>query len=255
MKDSYDTWNSTLYDENHSFVSKFGESIIELLAPKAGERILDLGCGTGNLASQITALGAQVIGVDYSPNMIKEAIRKYPHIPFKVEDACALPYKHEFDAVFSNAALHWIKTPDEVLSCIYKALVPGGRLIAEFGGKGNVKQIVDALLLQFQKYGIEEGANRIPWYFPSIGEYTTLMEKFGFHVTFAQHFERPTPLEGKAGLRNWLNMFGDSFFQGLTNSVKDQLIIATEDHLQATMFQNGHWLADYKRIRVVGIKK
>lgn len=255
MKNIADSWNSMLYDQNHSFVSKFGESIVELLAPQVGERVLDLGCGTGDLAKQIADLGSQVIGVDQSDNMITEAKRKYPHIPFKVENARSLSYEREFDAVFSNAALHWIQAPEEVLSSIHKALIPGGRLVAEFGGKDNVKQIIDALLLQFQRNGIEDGANRIPWYFPSIGEYTTLMEETGFHVSFAQHFARPTPLEGKDGLRNWLNMFGDSFFKGLTDRERDQLITDTENHLRPTMFQNGQWLADYKRIRVVGVKE
>ncbi|MBO0994142.1 class I SAM-dependent methyltransferase [Bacillus sp. SD088] len=255
MKNAHDAWNSKLYDQSHSFVSKFRESIITLLAPKNGERILDLGCGTGDLAQQITDLGTRVFGVDQSSNMIAEAKEKYPHIPFKVEDARSLPYQDEFDAVFSNATLHWIQPPEEVLSSIYKALVPGGRLIAEFGGKGNVQKIVDALLLQFQKNEIKEGERRIPWYFPSIGEYTTLMEKAGFHVTFAQHFDRPTPLEGKDGLKKWLNMFGDSIFKGLTTDEKDELIQGTENHLQATMFRNGQWLADYKRIRVIGEKR
>ncbi|MCJ7840025.1 methyltransferase domain-containing protein [Lederbergia sp. NSJ-179] len=254
MKSSNDQWNSKLYDQSHAFVSKLGQGIVELLAPKAGERILDLGCGTGDLANQLTDLGAQVVGIDQSENMIQEAKEKYPHITFHVEDATALPYRNEFDAVFSNATLHWIKSPKQALTCIYDALKPGGRFVAEFGGENNVEWIINAVLDQFKKQGIEDGDKRIPWYFPSIGEYTSLMEEVGFRVTFAQHFDRPTPLEGSHGLKNWLEMFGSSLFKGLTESQKAQLISGVEDSLREVMFRNGQWLADYKRIRVVGMK-
>ncbi len=250
-----DTWNSKLYDQSHSFVSKFGEDIVALLAPQDGERILDLGCGTGNLTKLIADAGGEVVGVDQSNNMISEAREKYPDIFFQVADACSLPYQNEFDAVFSNAALHWIQAPEKVLSSIHKALTPNGRFIAEFGGKGNVQQIINGLLLQFQKIGIKDGAKRIPWYFASIGEYTSLMEKAGFRVTFAQHFDRSTPLEGDNGLKNWLNMFGSSLFRGLTANIQDEVIKGMEDHLQTTLHQNGHWIADYKRIRVIGLKE
>lgn len=255
MRSEKHAWNSELYDQNHSFVSRYGESIVELLAPQPNERILDLGCGTGDLAKQMTDLRAQVVGVDKSQAMIEKAQQKYPDIPFQVLDARSLPFHNEFDAVFSNAALHWILEPAQVLTSIYGALVPGGRFVAEFGGKGNVNQIVKALLRQFQQFGISDGAKRLPWYFPSIGEYTSLMEAAGLRVTFAHHFDRPTPLEGDKGIRNWLNMFGDAFFQGLTNEEKEQLITETENCLKEKLLRDGQWLADYKRIRVIGIKE
>ncbi|AIE59133.1 class I SAM-dependent methyltransferase [Bacillus methanolicus] len=250
-----DNWNAHLYDSKHSFVSKFGEDLIELLAPKKGEYILDLGCGTGDLAYKLNKLGVNVIGIDKSENMVDQAKKKYPHIKFEVQDALNLDYHCEFDAVFSNATLHWVKPPKQALICIYKALKQDGRFVAEFGGKGNVKIITDEILNQFEKLGIEFKAELFPWYFPSIGEYSTLMEEVGFRVIFAQHFDRLTPLDGDHGIRNWIQMFGNSMFEGLTEETKDFIITKVENNLKGVLFQNGGWFADYKRIRVIGIKE
>lgn len=250
-----DNWNAHLYDSKHSFVSKFGEDLIELLAPKKGEYILDLGCGTGDLAYKLNKLGVNVIGIDKSENMVDQAKKKYPHIKFEVQDALNLDYHYEFDAVFSNATLHWVKPPKQALICIYKALKQDGRFVAEFGGKGNVKIITDEILNQFEKLGIEFKAELFPWYFPNIGEYSTLMEEVGFRVIFAQHFDRLTPLDGDHGIRNWIQMFGNSMFEGLTEETKDFIITKVENNLKGVLFQNGGWFADYKRIRVIGIKE
>lgn len=141
-----DLWDASLYDENHSFVSNYGNNLIELLNPKRGEKVLDLGCGTGDLANVIHELNADIVGIDYSENMIQQAQDKYPHIPFYVMDATRLPYVNEFNAVFSNATLHWIKTPETVLQSIYQSLKTGGRLVIEFGGADNVRTITDELI-------------------------------------------------------------------------------------------------------------
>lgn len=250
-----DHWNVKLYDNQHFFVSQYGTELIDLLAPQNGERILDLGCGTGDLANQLYMLGVDVIGIDSSGNMIEQARKKYPHLEFQQANALDLPFEDEFDAVFSNAVLHWIKPPEQALEGICKALKKGGRFVAEFGGKGNVQMIVNAAIEIFRKVGIKNPDARIPWYYPSIGEYTFLMEQYGFRVSAAFHFDRPTPLLGKEGLRNWLKMFGNPIFQDLDDETKEEIILDIEALLKEKMFKNGQWMADYKRIRVVGLKE
>ncbi len=250
-----DSWNAGLYDTKHSFVSAFGEELIEWLNPLAGERILDLGCGTGDLADKLDKAGVSVMGVDNSTNMVEQAYRKYPHILFDVQDATSLSFKDEFDAVFSNAMLHWVKQPQKALQCIFQALKPGGRFVAEFGGKGNVKLIADEVILQLNRLGSEYTPHQFPWFFPSIGEYTSLMEEAGFRVILAQHFDRPTPLQGKDGLRNWIEMFAGSMLGGLSEETKDEILLNSEERLKNQLFQDGVWMADYKRIRVLGIKE
>ncbi|WP_143331972.1 class I SAM-dependent methyltransferase [Domibacillus antri] len=244
-------WNAQLYDGKHRFVSEYGQDVVKLLAPRAGERILDVGCGTGDLAHTLAEKGIEAVGIDQSAAMIEKAKHKYPTVPFFIRDARNLGYSSEFDAVFSNAALHWIKPPDQVLSSIYKSLKPGGRFVAEFGGKGNVELISRAVINQMDDYDAES----FPWYFPSIAEYTALMEQAGFHVTLAEHFERPTPLDGENGMRNWIKMFGDVIMGNRTNEEKDRIITEADSELRSILFHGDHWIADYCRIRVVGIKK
>lgn len=250
-----DVWNANLYDGKHSFVSKYGNDLIGLLQPNKEETILDLGCGTGDLAKRLYDLGALVKGIDQSENMIAQAKSKYPEITFEVEDATQLKYENDFDAVFSNATLHWVKLPKKALSCIYNSLKEGGRFVAEFGGKGNVQLITDQIKNACNKLELYDFEERFPWYFPSIGEYTTLMEEVGFRVIFANHFERPTPLDGENGLRNWIEMFGQSMFKGLDNDTIDEIITIAEENLKEVLFKERNWIADYKRIRVVGIKE
>ena len=251
-----DQWNANLYDEKHSFVSKFGSDLIDLLAPQKGEHILDLGCGTGDLAKKLVDVGTNVVGVDLSENMIQTAKRKYPNIPFYVQDATNLHYNNEFDAVFSNATLHWVKPPKQALQQIFNGLKQDGRFVAEFGGKGNVQKITDEIIVQREKLGYSFEREDFPWYYPSIGEYSALMEEIGFRVTFAQHFDRPTQLEGKNGLNNWIKMFGSSLLEGIPENVTEEIITKVEQNLKDTLYNQNenYWMADYKRIRVVGIK-
>lgn len=250
-----DNWNADLYDQNHSLVSSYGNNLIELLAPKQGEKILDLGCGTGDLANKLYEIGVNIVGVDNSKNMITAARSKYPDIKFIVQDAINLSFNAEFDAVFSNATLHWIKQPEQALKCIFQSLKPGARFIAEFGGKGNVQLITAEIIHQFSEAGIEYKLGQFPWYFPSIGEYTPLMEKVGFKVILAQHFDRPTPLVGENGLKNWIEMFGDQIFGNMDVDKKDYVITRVEDNLKGILYKEGNWIADYKRIRVIGINE
>lgn len=249
-----DSWNANLYDVKHSFVSKYGDSLVELLDPREGEKILDLGCGTGDLAKKLYDSKVDVIGIDKSENMVEQAMNKYPDIEFAVRDATELIYTNMFDAVFSNATLHWVKPPEQALDCVYKSLKQGGRFIAEFGGKGNVQIITDEIIAQIKNAGFEYEDEQFPWYYPSIGQYTSLMEKVGFKVTFAQHYDRPTPLDGENGLRNWIEMFGSPMFVGISEESKDYIVTNVEKSLKDVLCKNGNWVADYKRIRVIGVK-
>lgn len=250
-----DQWNPNLYDQQHSFVSNYGSSLIDLLHPVKGEVILDLGCGTGDLAHQLTEVGATVIGIDQSPNMIEQAKKKYPSIEFKVEDATTLGYEENFDAVFSNATLHWVHPPKNALHCVYNSLNIGGRFVAEFGGKGNVKTITDELIKEMKNKGIQNAEDRFPWYYSSIGEYAFLMEQVGFRVTYAIHYDRPTILKGEEGLANWIEMFGGALLEGIEEQQKETIITQVVKTLKPVMFNGEDWTADYKRIRVVGIKE
>ncbi|WP_449537721.1 class I SAM-dependent methyltransferase [Ferdinandcohnia sp. Marseille-Q9671] len=255
LQTTKDNWNASLYDTKHSFVSAYGNSLIELVNPTNGERILDLGCGTGDLANKLHEMGVKVLGVDKSENMIKQASQKYPHLSFQVHDATNLDFECEFDAVFSNATLHWVKPALNVLHTVHKSLKQGGRFVAEFGGKGNVQSITNELIQQIRNAGFEYQEQQFPWFYPSIAEYSTLMEEAGFRVTLAQHYDRPTPLEGENGLRNWITMFADQMFQGVSEDAKNDIITNVEINLKESLFNGESWIADYKRIRVIGSKE
>ncbi|QCR31645.1 trans-aconitate 2-methyltransferase [Lysinibacillus sp. SGAir0095] len=249
-----DQWNAHLYDKSHSFVSQYGIDLIQFLAPMENEKILDLGCGTGDLARQMKDLGANVIGVDKSANMIEQARNKYEEIAFEVKDATELLYKNEFDAVFSNATLHWVKTPEKALNCIQNSLKQGGRFVAEFGGKGNVQTITNEIIREIKTLGMDFSEEQFPWFYPSIAEYTSLMEEVGFRVTLAQHYDRPTKLDGELGLQNWIEMFGAQLFNGIDEKQKQNIIKRVEHNLKNILYKEGNWFADYKRIRVIGVK-
>ena len=188
-------WNTRLYDQKHDFVSNYGKDVIKLLEPKKGEYILDLGCGTGDLAKIINDSGANVLGFDSSEEIIGKAREKYPLIDFKTGYAENFNFSEKFDAVFSNATLHWVLEKEKAIDCIYKSLKQGGRFVAEFGGKGNVNNIDTALRDSLKRHGYNDLANKKVWYFPSLSEYTSLLEKRGFRVTWASHFDRNTFLK------------------------------------------------------------
>ena len=244
-------WNATLYDEKHSFVWKLAAGVLELLEPRPGERILDLGCGTGHLTAKIAEAGACVVGVDRSAEMIGQAREQYPALRFQVMDARELSFDEPFDAVFSNATLHWIHEPEVVIRGIAKLLRPGGRFAAEFGGKGNTGELMGAIERMWKKL-VLPGPPPRPWYYPSISEYSALLEGNSFEVTHAILFDRPTPLaDGEQGLRNWLDMFGASFAQNLSGTMYDQLKQEIEAELRPILFRDGHWTMDYRRLRIL----
>jgi trans-aconitate methyltransferase len=249
-------WNAELYDDKHSFVFQYGENVLELLEVKPGERILDLGCGTGHLTKQIQELGAEVVGIDASPEMIAQAKEKYPDVTFSVADGTNFHFDEPFDAVFSNATLHWIKNAGAVIKCVYNNLKPGGRFVAEMGGKGNMKQMIAATAAVLKKYGYDHLDQVNPWYFPSTAEYAGKLEAQGFRVTYTAHFDRKTLLQdGRKGVAKWLNMFGPSFFEGIPADKLPQILDEITDLLEPTYNDNGQWYADYKRLRFIAIKE
>jgi trans-aconitate 2-methyltransferase len=246
-------WNPSLYDTKHAFVSQYGEALLELLAPKPGERILDLGCGTGDLAYKISECSATVIGLDSSIDMIATARAKYPALAFTLGEATHFAFDEQFDAVFSNATLHWVKPPEDAVRCITNALKPGGRFIAEFGGAGNVAHIAAALHSAHMTLAGTPLLHN--WYFPSIGEYAPILEAYGLEVQAAWLFERPTPLDGEDGMLNWLAMFGKPILRGVSTELATRVTAFAERTLRQTNYIDGQWFADYRRIRISAIKK
>jgi trans-aconitate methyltransferase len=257
-----DPWEPDRYDSDHGFVAAYGESVLDRLDPGPGERILDLGCGTGELTAEIRARGADVVGLDASESMIERARDRHPACDFVLGDARSFTEMDrfeatdefqamdEFDAVFSNAVLHWIPRQDHdaVLAGIAAVLVDGGRFVAEFGGTGKVQTIETAPRAELASRGYDVES---PWYFPSIGAYAPRLERAGFEVRDASLFDRPTTLDG--GLASWLRMFGDSFFADLDDDEIDDVIDAVEDRVREDLFVDDDWVADYRRLRFVAV--
>ncbi|HXR32318.1 MAG TPA: methyltransferase domain-containing protein [Verrucomicrobiae bacterium] len=244
-------WDAGLYDDKHSFVWKMAAGLVELLEPKPGESVLDVGCGTGHLTAQIAASGALLHGIDQSPDMIRQAREKFPELRFDVMDAREISLGETFDAVFSNATLHWIKEPERVIRGIVKVLKPGGRFVAEFGGKGNVAWLMAAAECAWNK--LRPGTPlESPWFYPSVAEYAGLLERHGLEVTYALLFDRPTPLEdGERGLRTWLEMFGGSLTGKLPMEERERLVEEIERQAHGKLFKDGQWVMDYRRLRIV----
>ena len=245
-------WNAGLYNEKHSFVYEFGAQIIDLLDPQPNETILDLGCGSGELTKAIADRGALAYGIDSSPEMIAKAEENYPAMDFWVMDAININFDFKFDAVFSNAAFHWISEPEKAVESIARHLKTGGRLVMEFGGHGNVQSIIEAARNALAKRDL---AFQDFWYFPTIGEFASLLEKHGFSVGFAQLFPRETELSGsERAITDWLEMFGENFFRDTSGQAKAEILEEITEALRPTSYRNGKWYADYKRIRVSAVK-
>ena len=247
-----DNWNSSLYDQKHSFVYEYGKDLLALLNPQTGERILDVGCGTGHLTAQIVALGATVIGLDSSAAMIEKAQAAYPQVEFRQADATNFSFAEPFDAIFSNAALHWVLQAEAAVKCMSQALRSGGRFVMECGGKGNIANILTALNQAMVELGQSEMEQS--WVFHSISEYTTLLEKYGLEVNQAFLFDRPTKLEDEDGMLNWLHMFGTVRTQKLSDEMREQAFALATEKLRDVQYINGHWYADYRRLRIVARK-
>jgi trans-aconitate methyltransferase len=245
-------WDPGLYDGKHAFVWKHGGALVELLAPQPGERILDLGCGTGHLTAALAEAGAAVVGLDHSEEMLRQARSAYPRLEFVQGDARSFVFAEPFDAVFSNATLHWVRPPETVVGRVRDALRPGGRFVAEFGGRGNVRTIAAALQSAARRLGLALEAP--PWYYPGVAEYASLLEAAGLEVRSALLFDRPTPLEGPNGLRDWAAMFVRAMLDSLPPPRRDEFLRALEDEARPVLFRDGGWIADYRRLRIAAVR-
>jgi trans-aconitate methyltransferase len=245
-------WNSSRYAENARFVSDLGQPVLDLLQPRLGERILDLGCGDGALTEKVVAVGAQVIGVDSSEDMVAAARRR--GIDTRVMDGYHLSFGPEFDAVFSNAAMHWMKRdPDAVIDGVYRSLKPGGRFAVEMGGHGCVAAIQVALCATLEKYGVADPAALIPWYFPTADEYRERLENAGFQVAYIALIPRPTPLP--TGMRGWLETFAIPFTRTVPENQRAAFLDEVTERLRPVLCDSfGNWTADYMRLRFVAKK-
>ncbi len=237
-------WNTKTYGENTRFVSTLGKGVIGLLDPKEGERILDLGCGDGVLTEEISSYGADVVGIDGSENFVETARSR--GIDARNVDGHQLEFDREFDAVFSNAALHWMLKPEKVISGVARALKPEGRFVGEFGGFGNVAAISAAL----NAVGASMDGDLSlagPWYFPTSEAYSKLLGQGGFEVTYISSFYRPTRLPTE--IRGWLETMRAPFFEQFGSEIEtayDRVIAALRPSL---CDQEGNWIADYVRLR------
>lgn len=239
------TWSAASYDEHARFVSDLAGGILDWLQPLAGERILDLGCGDGVLTAEFAAAGAQVVGIDQSEDFV--ATCKARGLDVRLMDGEALTFDHEFDAVFSNAALHWMRRPEQVIAGVRRALRPKGRFVAEFGGHGNVAAITTALHAMALRHGVDANLAH-PWFFPSVETYRAMLEAQGFEVARIALVPRPTPL--KTGMAAWLRLFNTPFFTQFGDGF-DAAVKEAEDLLKFALCDaQGNWTADYVRLRV-----
>ena len=243
-------WDPDRYARNARFVADLGMAVVDWLAPGPGERILDLGCGDGALTVKLAAFGCTVVGVDGSPEQIAAACKL--GLDARAMDGHALPFRNEFDAVFSNAALHWMKNPEAVIDGVWRALRPGGRFVAEMGGAGNVQIIVRALQAALARRGID-GEARLPWVFPTPAQYAGWLARRGFRLDRILHFARPTVLP--TAMADWLETFAESFIHDLPAAeraaVRAEVAEATAKPLRR---DDGVWVADYVRLRFAATK-
>jgi trans-aconitate methyltransferase len=243
-------WNPENYERNARFVSDLGAPLLELLQPKAGETILDLGCGDGFLTAKVAAAGCLVIGADASRDQVEAARRR--GVCAVVMDGHGLGLKQRFDAVFSNAALHWMKRANEVAADIVRCLRPGGRFIAEFGGKGNVEKIRSALHNGLRQRAINPWLVD-PWYYPAPEEYEKILQDCGLRVSYIESIPRPTRLPGD--ILAWLEVFAQPFTQAVQADERRSFLCEIRDRLEPELRQaDGTWIADYVRLRLKAVK-
>lgn len=245
-------WNPQLYNQQCDFVSQYGKDLLSLLAPQKNEHILDLGCGTGTLSNEIAQLGATVVGIDSSADMIEQAKQHYPHLTFEVADGHNFHFKIKFDAVFSNAALHWMLEPKKVIGCVRECLKHNGRFVLEMGGENNIRQVLNAVESADRSCGVED----IPLenYFPKLAQYTTLLEEQGFQVIYAKLMDRPTKLTGKEGLRNWVRVFRSIVLARIPEKQHPAFFGRLEEAARENLYHDDAWWADYVRLRVIALR-
>ena len=239
------SWNPDSYSKNARFVSDLGAPLLDVLDPRPGEWIIDLGCGDGALTERIVAAGSAAVGIDTSAELLQAGRGRGLRVARM--DAERLGLKPCFDAVFSNAALHWMKQPEAVLEGVAACLKGGGRFVGEFGGKGNVEKIRSALHGSLRKRCIDPWTVD-PWYYPSPAEYSELLRKFGFKVASIESIPRPTKLPGD--IRDWLAVFAQPFTRAVSKPESHILVEEIRAALEPALHQpDGSWYADYVRLR------
>ncbi len=243
-------WDPERYRRNAGFVAELGAPLIGLLAPRPGERVLDLGCGDGALTEKLVALGATVVGVDASAEQVRAARAR--GLEAHVADGQSLTFAADFDAVISNAALHWMTRPDAVIDGVWRALKPAGRFVGEMGGKGNIERVKAALSAALARRG-RAAAAVDPWYFPTPDDYAGRLAARGFRVEEIAHIDRPTPLPGRLG--DWLETFAEPFLFQVPEEELPGLIAEVEAALADQLRDGeGRWFVDYVRLRFVAVK-
>jgi trans-aconitate methyltransferase len=239
------SWDPQRYARNARFVSDLGTAVVELLAAQPGERVLDLGCGDGALTAKLVAMECEVVGVDASEAQIRGA--RELGLDARVMDGEHLTFNNEFDAVFSNAALHWMRRPDDVIAGVKRALRPRGRFVAEMGGHRCVEKIRTALVDALGRRGID-GEGAVPWYFPTVRDYSDRLIQGGFTVRYIALIPRPTPLPGD--VTGWLETFAESFTSKLPPPERRDFIAEVREVLRPQLCDSGgNWTADYTRLR------
>jgi trans-aconitate methyltransferase len=260
MRGLDDTWNPELYDafgstEDVSVVRREENELVRILAAEPGERVLDLGCGTGHITAQIAARGAAVTGIDSSPAMVSAARRHHPELTFRVADGQDFVVDEPVHAVFSYCALQWMsRDPEAVIRNVFRALLPGGRFVAELRGKGNAQVITDALEGALGVYVADPG-RRNPWFYPTLGEYACLVERHGFTVWSADWDQIEIPLPGgEQGLRYWLLTYAHAYLVGLSAAERDAVIGQVESQLRAHHYQDDRWIIELHPLRIIAQK-
>ncbi len=247
------TWDEESYENNFSFVHHYGQEVLELLDVPSPARVLDLGCGNGALAQALHERGYEVVGLDDSAEMLVAAKEAFPHLSFVQGNALDLAFEEPFDAVFSNAVLHWIDEEDQpqLIRSVARSIKSGGQFVFECGGYGNARLIHGALAKSFAVRGFNY---QVPQYFQTIGQYASLLEMSGFKVVFARLFDRFTPLRGDDGVADWIRTFQQKAFEGMSEAECEEIIREVADVTKPELYVDGTWYADYVRLRMKAIK-
>ena len=248
------TWDAEKYTSDFSFVHRYGNSVAELIDAAPGSLVLDLGCGNGALTKALQDQGYKVIGMDASKELLDVARKNHPEIRFVQGDAADFVLPEPVDVVFSNAVFHWIekeKQPD-LIKCVYHTLKKNGQFVFEFGGSNNNQLIHSVLETVFREHGF---CYKNPFYFPTIGEYASLLENAGFQVKYAVLFDRLTELKGENGMEEWIRMFVKTPFTVIQSQQEKKAIVnQAVKELKKDLFINGKWYADYVRIRMKAVR-
>lgn len=244
------TWNPETYNRSARFIIEFGKPVIQLLNPQAGERILDLGCGTGILARELMDKGCEVVGLDSSAEMVEAA--KSIGVDARLIEGVEFESQRKFEAVISNAAIHWMPDKYLVVRKVWQALKSGGRFAAECGGDGCLRIVREGMKIALGKRGIDYKA-RNPWKFCEYSEFSEILKAQGFKIEYIARIDKPTELS-EGGLREWLKIFATSHTEGFTDEEKEAFYDEVEAYCKPMLFKDGKWYVDYVRLRFLAVK-